>query len=193
MGSWLALRRPGVQARGLPHHFCSPMALITACFCGGWAQAEAIYSGEPRGHAAVGAVPLGDIQTGFEARGIVPKWVLGEDVPHKSARHPSGCCFSFARSSFPPLSAGSCALIGTFLSQRPLTPHPHCPPSPPPHLAGLGGGTARRQSTSEAFMEQGGRGRRRGLLQLFEGLRASLPPCRGSDVLVVGLSQSFGE
>lgn len=96
MGSWLAPRCPGVQARGLPHHFCSPMPLIATCSCSGQAQAEVIYSTEPRGHAAAGAAPLGDIQAGFEAREVVPKWVLGEDDPHKSAHHPSSRGFSSA-------------------------------------------------------------------------------------------------
>lgn len=62
-----------------------------------------------------------------------------------------------------------------------------------PYLVGLGERTARKSSASEAFMEHRRRGRRRGLLQLLVDLRASLPPCRVSVILVVGLSQLSGE
>lgn len=120
----------------------------------------------------------------------MPKRVLGEGVPHKSACHLPGHGFSYAPLQ-PPTT-----------KHRQLCPNRDIPvqkaPNPssllsPSHPAGLGGRTARRPSASEVFMKEGGRGRRRGILQLLGSLRASLQPCWVSGVLAVGLSRSSGE
>ena len=78
---------------------------------------------------AAGAAPLGDIQTGFEAGGGCQNGSWGRVVLVNQPTISLAMAFLLPPSSLLLLSTGSCALIGTFLSQRPLTPRPHRAPA----------------------------------------------------------------
>jgi len=85
----------------------------------GHLQVGAIYSRELRGRMAVDTVALGDIQTGFEAEGVL-KWALEEGTTINQPAISLAAAFLL----LPPVIGGGRALIGT--SQRPptLIPYP---------------------------------------------------------------------